>query len=470
MSRTPAERIFSRARTGDQRLLAIVTVAVSLGTALTLDRPLAAQTERRPNFVIIMADDLGYGDLSSYDGWISTPNLDRLADDGLRFTDFHSSGNVCSPTRAGLVTGRYQQRAGIPGVVYADPKRDVHYHGLQQNEITFANVLGEAGYATALFGKWHLGYEPQYNPIHRGFDRFRGYVSGNVDFFSHVDQAGVFDWWNQDRLEDDAGYTTHLITRYSVDFIRQQRDRPFCLYVAHEAPHYPYQGPHDQAERSAGTAFRTEGSTDDIQRTYREMVQEMDRGIGDIRRVLEELELSQHTLVLFFSDNGANKNGSNGPLRGAKGSDWEGGHRVPCLAWWPGKIAAGRRTDQLAITLDVMPTLLDAAGITPPKSRPLDGMSLLPVLTGKSEPVERQLFWNGQAVRRGHWKLIRNAKGLNGVGLFDLNTDLGEQHNVAGQHPALVTELTAALDAWQRDVATGATAQPVGRARQSPRP
>lgn len=415
----------------------------------------------RPNFVVIMADDLGYGDISPFDGWIQTPHLDRLAANGMRLTDFHSSGNVCSPTRAGLLTGRYQQRAGIPGVVFADPDRGaVHYHGLQPQEITFAEVLGQAGYATAIFGKWHLGYFPKYNPIRHGFDLFRGYVSGNVDFFSHVDQAGAYDWWHQDQQVKEDGYVTHLITRHAVSFLEDNHDRPFCLYLPHEAPHYPYQGPDDPPLRRVGGKFDLNGERKDIKAAYTEMVVEMDRSVGRIVATLDRLGLTENTLILFFSDNGANRNGSNAPFRGAKGTNWEGGHRVPCIASWPGRIPAGTASDQLSITLDVMPTLLDAANVTPPRERPLDGVSLLPVLLHQQSPGPRQLVWNGRAIRDGQWKLIVDGRGSRGVQLFDLASDPGERMNVADEHPDRTRKLLAALDAWKVDVADGATRQP----------
>ena len=439
-----------------------VSLAV-LGILAATFLPRTAESNERPNFVVIMADDLGYGDLSPYGGWIQVPHLQKLAAGGMQFSDFHSSGNVCSPTRAGLMTGRYQQRAGIPGVVFADPKREAHLHGLQTSEVTFAELLKGAGYSTAMFGKWHLGYFKKYNPIHHGFDEFRGYVSGNVDFFSHIDQAGSYDWWHQDKHAQEDGYVTHLITQHAVNFIRNHKDEPFCLYLPHEAPHYPYQGPNDSAERQVGNVKRTTGSRQDIRKAYREMVEEMDKGVGAVMAELKKQGLEKNTLVLFFSDNGANKNGNNGPLRGTKGSNWEGGHRVPCIAHWPGKIKAGSRTDDLAISLDVMPTLLDAAGVAMSKDRKLDGTSLLPTLLGEQSLGHRQLVWNGKAIRDGHWKLIVNGKGSKGTALYDLSKDLGEKTNLAKSAPDRVRKMLTALEAWQQDVSDGATPQPASK-------
>ncbi|MCA9021929.1 MAG: sulfatase-like hydrolase/transferase, partial [Planctomycetaceae bacterium] len=268
-----------------------------------------------------MADDLGYGDLSCYGSEnCKTPHLDRLAAKGMRFTDFHSSGAVCSPTRAGLLTGRYQQRAGIDGVVYADPKKNRH-HGLQKKEITLAQCLQDAGYQTGMFGKWHLGYQRQYNPTFRGFQQFVGYVSGNVDYFAHLDGTGVFDWWHNAELNrEEQGYVTHLINDHAVEYIRQQREKPFFVYIAHEAVHYPYQGPDDQPIRKEGVGDIKSAKRKDIANAYREMNTEMDKGIGKLVAVLKELKLTDKTFIFFLSDNGSNQNGSNGKLRGFKGS------------------------------------------------------------------------------------------------------------------------------------------------------
>jgi arylsulfatase A-like enzyme len=416
--------------------------------------------------VLILADDLGYGDLSSYGGWIETPHLDKLTAQGMKFTDFHSSGNVCSPTRAGLMTGRYQQRAGIPSVVVADPTSAVHYHGLQTSEVTFAELLRDAGYSTAIFGKWHLGYYPQYNPIHHGFDLFRGYVSGNVDFVSHVDQAGTYDWWHQDKSAVEEGYTTHLITKHAVEFIEANKQKPFCLYLPHEAPHYPYQGPSDPAIRSVGGAFDLRGERKDIKNAYREMVREMDRGVGQVVETIERLGLAENTLILFFSDNGANNNGDNGPLRGAKGSNWEGGHRVPCIARWTSKIKPGGVRDDLTISLDVMPTLLAAAGVVAPDNRKLDGVNLLPVMLDERALGDRQLVWNGKAIRDGSWKLMVDGKGGDDIGLYDLSRDVGEQNNLADVEPDRVKTMLAQLEAWRTDVASGDSVQPALTAEQ----
>jgi len=438
-----------------QFLMCLILLSVFAGTSAA---------EERPNIVLIMADDLGYGDLSCYGSTnCQTPHLDQLAARGMRFTDFHSSGAVCSPTRAGLLTGRYQQRAGIDGVVYADPKRNRH-HGLQQNEVTLGQCLQTAGYRTGMFGKWHLGYQRQYNPTFRGFQQFVGYVSGNVDYFSHLDGTGVFDWWHGAELNrDEQGYVTHLITDHAVEFIRAQHKHPFFVYVAHEAVHYPYQGPHDKPIRQEGGGEIKAAKRKDIKNAYREMNTEMDRGIEKIVAVLDELHLTEKTFIFFLSDNGANKKGSNGQLRGFKGSLWEGGHRVPAIACWPGKIPAGSVSDETVISIDLMPTILELAQAHIPRGHQLDGVSLAGLLTRKENLQPRKIFWDyrGQsAVRQGPWKLVLSQNRKSPVELFNLKNDLSEAKNLAQQNPERVEQMQADVKAWKQDVMQTATPQP----------
>lgn len=412
-----------------------------------------------------MADDLGYGDLSTYGGWIETPNLDRMAAEGLKFTDFHSNGAVCSPTRAALMTGRYQQRAGVPVVIFAPEDRPTHIDGLQDVELTFAEALRAQGYATGIVGKWHLGYYPQYNPVRHGFDMFRGYVSGNVDFFSHVDGAGRFDWWHDEEPSDEPGYVTTLINEHALRFIDERSEEPFCLYVPHEAPHYPYQGPDDDPAGFrvvGGNSGRLQLSDEEIKERYREMVVAMDQGVGAILALLERLGIAERTLVVFLSDNGATPQGSNGALRGFKGSVWEGGHRVPALAWQPGAVPAGAETDQLAAGFDLWPTLAEMAGAPLPVDRPLDGRSLVPVLAGES--LERgPMFWSfmdGLAMREGNWKLVAGEDGREEPALFDLSADLGEANDLAAEERPRAQRMAQAAEEWLREVTADATPQP----------
>ena len=415
--------------------------------------------DTRPNFVIIMADDMGYGDSSVYDGWVETPQLARMAAEGLKFTDFHSSGTVCSPTRAGLLTGRYQQRAGIPGVINADPAKPVHHTGLKTGEITFAELLKASGYTTGIFGKWHLGYHKKFNPLHHGFDRFHGFVSGNVDYISHYDRMSTYDWWGGLERIQEEGYLTHLITRHALKFIDDHKDGPFCLYVPHGAVHSPIQAPGDPPGR--GPDGRKSKPTRGRDQTVRLMFEAMDQGVGEILDALERHGIAERTLVLFFSDNGGAGHCKNDPLRGGKGSVWEGGHRVPAIAWWPGKIKPGTVTDQLCISLDVMPTMLDLAGVDLPKGHRLDGVSLAPLVLANKSLGQRQLFWNGTAMRDGPWKLVTKATGLKqGPALFSLAEDLAERNNLARMYPDRVKGMLAAIEAWKQDMAATMTGFP----------
>ena len=415
------------------------------------DQPQPGGRER-PNFILILADDLGYADVGCFGSErFDTPNIDALATDGMRFTDFHSNGAVCSPTRAALLTGRYQQRTGITGVVTAAGHR---HTGLDLEEVTFAEVLKRAGYATALFGKWHVGYKPEYNPVHQGFDEFIGYVSGNVDYHAHLDQTGKEDWWKQDELRPEKGYTTDLITAHGVDFIRRHKDEPFLLYLAHEAPHYPFQGRQDPPRYT-----RDKGRTKDpvTLETYKEMIEVMDEGIGKIRQAVIDNGLSEKTLIFFFSDNGPASIGSAGPLRGKKGSIWEGGHRVPAVACWQGKIKAGAVTDATAMGADLLPTLASLAGAALPKDVELDGVDLSPLLLEGKPPAQRPLFWGVKkqlAVRHGDYKLISNAT-FERPALYDLKADPGETKDISQQHPEVTQELLKRLRQWHHEVNDG---------------
>ncbi|MHC4678423.1 MAG: sulfatase-like hydrolase/transferase [Planctomycetota bacterium] len=407
----------------------------------------------RPNIILIMADDLGYGDIGCYDSErIKTPNIDALARGGMKFTDYHSNCPVCSPTRAALLTGRYQQRAGIEGVVTAAKHR---HTGMALEEVTFAEVLKRRGYATGIFGKWHVGYSPEFNPARQGFDEFIGYVSGNVDFHSHIDQAGFDDWWKNLEKAPEEGYTTDLITEHGIDFIERHEDQPFCLYLPHEAPHYPYQGRNDPPERLPGGKKGRKAKGDQITRAYKEMVEVMDEGIGRIVATVRRLGLERKTFIFFCSDNGATKNGSNGVLAGYKGSLWEGGHRVPAVAYWPGKIKSGAVTNQTALGMDLFATMASIAGAELPAGLKLDGVNLLPMLVDNGRLPERALFWRyrkERAVRKGPWKLLVQGRD---VKLYNLDDDLGEKKNLAQAEPGRVKALEDELAVWESDVLTG---------------
>lgn len=407
---------------------------------------------QKSNIIIILADDLGYGDVGCFGSTkVKTPHIDALAADGIRFTDFHSNGAVCSPTRAALLTGRYQQRTGIVGVVTAAGHR---HAGMDLDETTFAEMLQTGGYKTALFGKWHLGYRPEYNPIRQGFDQFIGFVAGNVDYQAHLDQTGIEDWWKQDKLTPEVGYSTDLITDHGVEFIQRNQESPFLLYLAHAAPHYPYQG-----RQEPQFYTRKKGKTKKPFRpgVYEEMIEVMDEGVGRIRHAVDNANLSENTLIIFFSDNGPSRPGSSGRLRGKKGSIWEGGHRVPAVAYWPGKIAAGTVSHETVMGADLLPTMAAIAGALLPEDVQLDGVSLLPHLTQRKELAPRPVFWgikNRLAIRRGHYKLITTTN-FSKPTLYNLQTDISESRDIAEQHPKLVQELLQLLRHWHESVTHG---------------
>jgi arylsulfatase A-like enzyme len=413
------------------------------------------QDFERPNIILIMADDLGYGDLGCYGSdRINTPELDKLAAEGMKFTDFHSNGSVCSPTRAALLTGRYQQRSGIEGVVFA--RGDTRQTGMDVEEVTIADYLKNVGYKTGIVGKWHLGYRIDYNPVYQGFDHFRGYVSGNVDYHSHVDNTGIPDWWyNLEKVEED-GYVTDLITQHALDFIHENQNDPFFLYIAHEAPHEPFQGRNDKADRFPGADFDYQGSVKDKERAFKEMIEVMDEGVGRIIQKLRELKLDGNTLVIFCSDNGGLRGyANNGNLRGNKGSLWEGGHRVPAIAWWPGYIKPGSTTNETVLSMDFFPTIVNLSKSQLEPGVMFDGVDLTQLLINEEALPERTVFWkyrDQKVARDDNWKLLVNK---DSTFLFDLNKDLSEKANLINIQPGKAEQLKTALDAWEDEVLRG---------------
>jgi arylsulfatase A len=417
----------------------------------------------KPNIVLIMADDLGYGELSCYGSTkIKTPNIDELAAQGVKFLDFHANGPVCSPTRAALMTGKYQQRTGVEGVITAANHREV---GLSLDETTLAEELKMQGYTCGIFGKWHLGYAQEFNPTYQGFDEFVGFASGNIDYHSHVDQEGYLDWWNGTTINDEEGYTTDLITKYGVDFIKnnnpEKTGKPFFLYLPHESPHYPIQGRLDDPVRKEGSGkYIRKVPKDSVQMIYTDMIETLDEGIGDIMQALTDEGLDKNTMVIFCSDNGAaGKRGDNGVLRDSKGSVYEGGHRVPAIISYPGKIAGAVSTDPV-MSIDFLPTLVDFAGGKPAVTR-IDGISIKNLLLYGEKVPERDLFWsfgNKVAMRSGKWKLVSiQSQDETTAELFDLENDLSEKIDLSEKEPELVKEMLLKLENWKKDVRAGVT-------------
>ncbi len=417
--------------------------AVLLG-GLLLAGPAAA----RPNVVLILTDDMGYADLGCYGGKdIRTPNTDRLAKQGTRLTSFYSNGPVCTPTRAALMTGRWQQRVGLEWAIYPGEKKP----GLPASETCVARMLRDAGYRTGMFGKWHLGYRPEYGPNAHGFEVFTGLLSGNIDYYSKKQINGDHDWYEDTTPKQEKRYSTDVITDRAVAFIDRHHKEPFFLYVPYNGVHWPFQAPDRPDDvRDRKTWFR--GGRKD----YAAMLERVDLGVGKILAALERHKLAEDTLVLFTNDNGGERNSDNGPLFHHKATLWEGGIRVPCLLRWPGHVPAGRVSAQPAITMDLTATLLAACGVKPPRGRTLDGIDLLPHLKS-GKVVERTFFWRIDradrkqwAVRHGDWKYLRDG----GIELlFDLARDPGERKTLAYRHPGTLVQLRDRLAAWEKVMA-----------------
>jgi arylsulfatase A-like enzyme len=423
----------------------------------------SAQT-RRPNIVIIVADDIGYADFG-FQGRTSdirTPNIDRLARAGVRFTNAYVSGPYCSPTRAGLLTGIYPQRFGYE----FNPMPAAG--GLPATQRTLADRLREHGYRTALFGKWHLGMREEFHPQDRGFDEFYGFLGGAHSYFETPDtgRMAIFDG---KRAVREPQYLTDAITNRAVDFIKRNSSRPFLLYLAYNAAHTPMQATPQHLQHAAHIP---EGH----RRTYAAMIAAMDEGIGRTLDALREQRLDDNTIVFFFSDNGGptmegtSVNGaSNAPLRGSKRQTWEGGIRVPFAIRWTGKLPANKVVTFPIIQLDVLPTALAAANISVQSEWKLDGVNLLPFLSGTAAGTPHDaLFWRlgeHMAVRKGDWKLVYSPEGplrdvdhsvprdLAAAQLFNLANDIGESKNLAADNPAKVKELASLWLAWHAQLA-----------------
>ncbi|MCU0913449.1 MAG: sulfatase-like hydrolase/transferase [Planctomycetes bacterium] len=404
--------------------------------------------ERRaapPNIVVILTDDQGYADISfnpHHPREVSTPHMDALAREGIFFTQGYISGNVCSPTRAGLMTGRYQQRAGI----YTAGEGG---SGLPLEEKIFPQFLKPAGYTCGAFGKWHLGLTREYSPCARGFDEFYGFLGrGAHDYFKLDDpESPIYRGFEPIR---DEGYLTTRLTDEAVSFIRRYKDRPFYVHLAYNAVHAPAEAPPEDIKR-----FDT---GDELRNTLMAMLQHLDAGVGRVVETLKKEGAWENTLLFFLTDNGGSNamHAANTPLRAFKQWNYEGGIRTPVVVSWPARFQGGRSIDTPVISFDILPTVLDAAGLPAPTRKPFDGKSLLPVLEGKAGTLHEQLFWSeggasGEwAVRRGHWKLVAHPAKME---LYDLAADPSEATDLAGKHPDKVRELAGRYDAWLDEMA-----------------
>ncbi len=427
-------------------------------------------TEKAPSFVFILADDLGYADLGCYGGrslhapgGSCSPNVDRMAAEGLCFTDGYSNSPVCSPTRFALATGRYQYRlrGGWDEPIAGRARNDPTYSpvlGLPPEHPTLASLLRVAGYATGLVGKWHLGYPPHFGPLKSGYEEFFGAMSGGLDYFTHCDTSGTHDLWDGETEVHRIGYLTDLISDRAVDYIERQRGtgKPFHLSVHYTAPHWPWETRADEAEAKVLAAAREHIShvSGGSVGAYLAMIHHMDEGIGRILAALKSIGADENTVVVFTSDNGGERFSDVWPLTGKKMDLLEGGIRVPYVVRWPARVKPGGWTRQLAITMDWVPTFLEAAGVAPHPDYALDGLSLLKVLADPSATFEHELFWrmnhrNQRAMRAGRWKYLSTE---DGEFLYDLEADARERANRARREPAKLAELRARYAEWEKTV------------------
>jgi arylsulfatase A-like enzyme len=405
-----------------------------------------SETQQRPNVLFILADDLGYGDLSCYGRPdYRTPVLDGLARQGVKFTSAYAAAPVCTPTRCAFITGRYPQRLAV-GLQepLTDPAANL---GLPPEHPTVASLLRGNGYNTALIGKWHLGWKPEFGPNRHGFEEFFGILSGAEDYFTHrAEDFGGPDLWQDLTPIERAGYLTDLLTAKAVEFVERSRTKPFYLSLHYTAPHSPWEGPGDAAiSHQHGDGPMAEGGSRTI---YASMVRSMDAGIGRVLNALKRSKLERNSLVIFTSDNGGERYSFNWPFSFEKMYLAEGGIRVPAIVRWPGVVPAGRETDQAATTMDWTATILAITGTAADPAFPLDGDDLMPVCTGARAVYDRRLFWRTRtrdAARIGRWKYLRDA-GIEH--LFDLSSDPGEKADVRAAHPGEFEQVKAAFRAW----------------------
>lgn len=449
-------------------LMALMVIAATSGAC-------AAAIEGKPNIVLIVADDLGYPDLGCIGlKPIHTPNLDRLATQGVRATSFYVTWPACTPSRGSLLTGRYPQRNGLYDMVRNDMVNYGHRYsqdeyavspemtlGLDPREVTIGDMLRSAGYVNAVVGKWDMGQAKRYLPLQRGFDVFYGHGNNGIDYYTH-ERYGIPSLFRGNRRtqEDRGTYATHVFGREAISFVREHVGRrPFFLYLAFNAPH----GASTLAEDNGGKKPGVQAPEEYVAR-YRNVVKDerlaryyaavtcMDDEIGKLLTVLDEAGQKENTIVLFLSDNGGAGSGGNGPLKGAKSSMWEGGLRVPFLMRWPGRVPAGKVTAEFLTSLEILPTLLAAAGAKPRAAVKLDGFDMLPVVRGEKASPRREMFWqrrSDKAARVDSWKWVDSAKGK---GLYDLRSDLGETKDLTQEKPEIAKMLQDRFQAWRAEM------------------
>lgn len=429
--------------------LALATLTIPLSSffcSVTL-----AQDATKPNFIIILADDMGWADLGADGSRIETPNLDRMAREGLKFSHFYAMAPMSSPTRASVLSGRYPHSVGVPELCSPSVRNDIPRLHLDLNAITIPEALKSHGYKSMLAGKWHLGNEPEYWPRKHGFDEFWGSIIGTPKYWKPLQ---TYD--NETAIEMD-GYFTDEITDNAIEFIRENSKNPYFLYLAYNAPHYPLEAPQDLIDKYKNVFSSKKFAI------YAAMIDRMDQNIGRVFETLREMGMGENTFVIFVSDNGPSPETvsgtayglqgakiSAGPLREHKFSLFEGGIRVPALAWWPPFINGGSTTDKVACTFDIFPTYMDIINADP--GTELHGVSMLQLLQGKNKNIHDDLHWEDAlmwAVQKGKWKLVGRFWEKD-PHLFDLTKDIGEQNDLASKYPDVVKKLTMLHREWQK--------------------
>ena len=417
---------------------------------------------RKPNVVYIFADNLGYGELGCYGNQvIKTPNIDKIAAEGVRFTDFYVTCPACTPSRSGLITGRYPQRNGLYEMIRNNEvnfgyKFDEEMYsispemtlGLDLRETTFGQAMKNVGYSTGVVGKWDSGRARRFLPLQRGFDFFYGFANTGIDYYTH-ERYGIPSMFRGNERIKEEGYATDLFGREAVRFIRENKDKPFFLYVPFNAPHGDsnLERTGHQAPEKYIRIYGEPPGSDDMR--HKAKITCMDANIGKILSVLKELGLDENTLLIFNSDGGGV---TNTPLRGGRSRMWEGGLRVPFIAKWPNHIPQGTISKEFCSTLDMFPTFLAAAGTKPPKGLILDGFNILPVMMGLEKSPRKEMFWEWRyqkAARMGKWKW---TKSIDEGGLFDLSNDIREQNDLSKEKPEMLSKVKEKWAAWRKEM------------------
>lgn len=431
-------------------LLGFSAASCSTQTSCDKKRFSSGKKQKKPNIVLIFTDDQGINDVGLYGSEILTPNMDSIGKDGIKFTNFYVSLPVCTPSRYSLLTGRYPYRAAEPFEGAMMPNDPVHNKThLADDEVTIADILKKEGYRTALIGKWHLGHGSiEFGPNNHGFDEFYGFLPGCIDFYKHTYETTP-GWYRNKKLVEEEGYTTDLLTDEAVRFINDNKNKPFFLYLAYNAPHYGRCPDGKLLQTPPGYPNLPEKSKDD-RRVYAAMVENMDKGIGKVLDELKKLNLEEKTAVIFLCDNGGDYGygGSNKPYRGQKGNLWEGGIKAPCMIRWKGKIAADQVRRQVCISLDLLPSLVHWAGASLP-DRKLDGVDLNDIIFDNNKSPERYLYFrqkarNQFAVRADKWKYLKDTDGTEY--LFDMKADQYEQNNIIAGNQDIAKRMKEAYE------------------------